>query len=86
MPFSKAVGGVDGTDPNDDGDSDTEGEDEDEVEDEREEFDEGAVEYAMKKVNETYNVSTAESKAAKSSLTKVSAHLDSDITDENDIS
>lgn len=79
-PFTKAIKRTGNASEDDDEDeADIESEDEDEnddneVEAEREAFDDTEVEDAMREVSEVYNVSEAEAKVARSSLTKVCAN------------
>ncbi len=75
VPFSREVkttDEADADDEDDDEDSDDEDNNNNEVEEGREAFNDAAVEDAMKEVNDEFNVSDAQAKVARLSLTKVS--------------
>lgn len=79
VPFTKATKSGDDNNENeeeeddddDDEFSDTENEEENKVEQEREDFDDDEVQKAMEEVSKKFKMSSADAKAAKSSLTKV---------------
>ncbi len=70
VPFSREVKTADDEDDNED--LDDEDDNDNEVEEGREVFDDAAVEDAMKEVNDEFDVSDAQAKVARLSLTKVS--------------